>query len=629
VAAVLPEGLQAHRPAANTQLMRQTLLSTEQGLSLTTRFSLLMAFFIIINTFFMNITERRRHLSIMRAIGATRGQIRRALMGEAVLLGVVGTAVGLLFGVALAFVGSNMVARAFDVQLPRLVEVMTIWPFVTGAMFGMGTALVGAFFPAILAGRVSPLEGMNRSAKTRPRSTTALMFITGLIMTLISVGLIFGSILGYIKIDRAADFAIVFLIGLVLLNAVALVPQAGMVAALIKPFFPVESKLALKQVLRHQMRSVLTMGVLFIVGSSGVGLANSILDCVKDIHEWFDQAIVADYVVRAMMPDMATGTAADLPEALGEELAKVPHVLAMDEVSFVQADVPWKGPDGADTLQVIVIARKYIGRRPDEPPNFDLITGERSQLREQLLAGKVVVGSVLAQKLNIDVGDKIPLQTKEGLHEFELCGVANEYMVGGLAVHMHREQAARWMGVTGVDGYMLHAEEGYREAMKPELERIGRKYDVFVLSHGDLRKNVNRIVAGTEWSLWLLVVMGYVVAAFGIVNTLTMNVLEQTRELGLLRIVAMTKKQVRRTIEAQALIIGGVGLPQGIAMGVFMAYVLNLAMMPSIGHPIDFHLHHWMLLGTFLGASVIVLVAAFIPARRATQINVVEALHYE
>jgi putative ABC transport system permease protein len=108
-----------------------------------------------------------------------------------------------------------------------------------------------------------------------------------------------------------------------------------------------------------------------------------------------------------------------------------------------------------------------------------------------------------------------------------------------------------------------------------------------------------------------------------------MNVLEQTRELGLLRIVAMTKKQVRRTILMQALIIGGVGLPPGILLGVGVAYVINLAMMPSFGHPVDFAWHPRMLLGILVGAFFIVLIAALIPARRATQINVVEALHYE
>jgi putative ABC transport system permease protein len=202
-------------------------------------------------------------------------------------------------------------------------------------------------------------------------------------------------------------------------------------------------------------------------------------------------------------------------------------------------------------------------------------------------------------------------------------------MVGGLAVHMYRNEAIKWLGVTGVDGYVVKAEPAFMQAIKPELERLCKQYHVFLLSQVDLRTNINRIVRGAEWSLWVLVLLGFVVAAFGVVNTLTMNVLEQTREVGLLRIVALTKTQVRRTIITQALIIGGVGLPPGIAMGVLVAYVLNLAMMPSFGHPIDFHIHPKLLIWTFVGSVLIVLIAAIIPARRATRINVVEALHYE
>jgi putative ABC transport system permease protein len=239
------------------------------------------------------------------------------------------------------------------------------------------------------------------------------------------------------------------------------------------------------------------------------------------------------------------------------------------------------------------------------------------------------VGSVLAGKLNLKLGDKLPLETTEGVQEFPIAGVANEYMVGGMAVHMAREHAQKWLGVEGVDGYIIKTEKGRQEEVKPILAAIADKYDVLLMSHGEIRASVERFISGTEWSLWLLVFMGFVVAAFGIVNTLTMNVLEQTRELGLLRIVAMTKKQVRRTIITQALIIGGVGLPPGIVMGVLNAYVMNLGMMSSFGHPIEFHIHPTLLVVTLLGSFLIVLVAAIIPAYRAVRIDVVEALHYE
>jgi putative ABC transport system permease protein len=195
---------------------------------------------------------------------------------------------------------------------------------------------------------------------------------------------------------------------------------------------------------------------------------------------------------------------------------------------------------------------------------------------------------------------------------------------------MDRVHAKEWLGLDRVDGYMINApNEQVREAIRPQLEALAKKYDVILMSQGDIRHTVDQFVKGTEWSLWLLVLTGFVVGAFGVVNTLTMNVLEQTRELGLLRIVAMTKTQVRRTIVMQALIIGLVGLPLGILFGVGVAYVINLAMMPSFGHDVSFNMHPRMLLGTLIGALLIVLVAAIIPARRATRINVVEALHYE
>ena len=626
VAAVLPEGVQVHRPAGSTQLMRETLLSTEQGLTLTTLFSLLMAAFIILNTFLMNVSERRRQLSIMRAIGAKKMQIAGMLLGEAILLGIIGTLLGLGLGVLLAYLGTNLIARAFDVQLPHISEVMTLHPFIVGTTFGLIMALVGAIVPAYLAGQVSPLEGMNRVTTVRKWNFKRLFVFLGSMFTICSLALIYGSISGEFPIKGATYCGVTLLIGMVMLDTVILDPQASFVASLLRWLSPVEASMALRQVLRNHMRSALTVAVLFIAGSTGVGMASSIIDCVRDVHDWFEQAITGDYFIRAMMPDMATGTSADLPERLGEELQQLEKSkkIKLDAASFVEAKV-LRGKDPSDTLNVIAVAREY--KDPD-PPSFDLISGDRQFLRQNILAGQVVIGSVLSQKLNLKLGDLLPLETKEGFKEIPICGVANEYMVGGLSVHMARTYAENWLGVHGVDGYIIKAGD-YREEVRPALEALAKKYDVILMSQGDIRKNVDQFVSGTEWSLWLLVLTGFVVGAFGVVNTLTMNVLEQTRELGLLRIVAMTKRQVRRTILMQALIIGGVGLPPGIILGVGVAFVINQAMMPSFGHSVAFQLHPGMLLSTLIGAVVIVLIAAIIPARRATRINVVEALHYE
>ena len=136
-------------------------------------------------------------------------------------------------------------------------------------------------------------------------------------------------------------------------------------------------------------------------------------------------------------------------------------------------------------------------------------------------------------------------------------------------------------------------------------------------------------MSGVVGSLWGLLVLGLIVAAFGVVNTLGMNVLEQTRELGLLRVVAMTRGQVRKAIVAQAAMLGLLGVAPGLLAGMAMAYVMNLSTLPVIGHPVAFKLHPLLLLGGFLAAMTIVLAAAWIPAERAARLELVNALHYE
>jgi putative ABC transport system permease protein len=628
VAAILPESVQVHRPAGSTQLMQETLLSTEQGLTLTTGFILAMAAFIILNTFLMNVSERRRHLSIMRAIGATRLDIARMLLREAIFLGGVGIVIGIGCGLLLAFIGTSVVGRVFDVQFPRLAEIITPWPFIWGTTFGIGMSLLGAIIPAIVAWYVSPLEGMNRAVAEKNWSLTWTLFIGGMVLTAGSLAIIYGSISGLIPVKSATYCGVVLLIGLVMLDTVFLAPQASLVSIPLRLLGTVESRMALTQVLRNYLRTALTVGVLFIAGAACVGMAGSIIDCVRNVHDWFDRAITGDFFIRAMMPDMATGTAADLPEELATDLRKLEDegLIRADAASFVQAKVQ-KGKDADDLLNVIVIAREY---KDPEPPSFDLISGDSAKLREQLLAGQVIIGSVLSQKLNLDRGDELPLETKDGVKNVPICAVANEYMVGGLAVHLARRYAEDWLGLHAVDGYIIRLPDySKKEQVRVQLAEMVKKYDVILMSNADIKQKVNQFARGTEWSLWLLLLMGFVVGAFGVVNTLTMNVLEQTRELGLLRIVAMTKRQVRRTILMQALIIGGVGLPAGIVVGIGTAYVINLAMMKSFGHLVAFQFHPEMWLGTLVASMIIVVIAGIIPARRATNINVVEALHYE
>jgi putative ABC transport system permease protein len=127
----------------------------------------------------------------------------------------------------------------------------------------------------------------------------------------------------------------------------------------------------------------------------------------------------------------------------------------------------------------------------------------------------------------------------------------------------------------------------------------------------------------------VLLVLGFLVAALGVVNTLTMNVLEQTREFGLLRIVAMTRSQLRKSILAQAVTMGLLALPAGVLTGVLLAYFIHLSTLAVTGHPVPFTFHPVMLLSALVAAFAILVLAAWLPAERAARLKLVEALRYQ
>ena len=158
---------------------------------------------------------------------------------------------------------------------------------------------------------------------------------------------------------------------------------------------------------------------------------------------------------------------------------------------------------------------------------------------------------------------------------------------------------------------------------------IAERHGLMLHSFADLSARLDAMLNGVVGSLWGLLVLGFVVAGFGIANTLTMNVLEQTRELALLRVVAMTRRQVAKTVLAQAFVVGLIGSVVGFVSGGTTAWVISLTMLPLVGYQIAFSLHADLVVGCFVLALVIILIAAWIPARRATQLNLLEALKYE
>jgi putative ABC transport system permease protein len=281
-------------------------------------------------------------------------------------------------------------------------------------------------------------------------------------------------------------------------------------------------------------------------------------------------------------------------------------------------------------LPVIVVARDFA---PKAPLYLDLVSGTPDEVCQRVINGEVVIGTVLAERAGLRPGEQIEIETRQGPRRFRIAAVANEYLVGGLAVYMDRRIASRWLEIRGVDTYVIlldpERREEVRESVRRHLEPICQEYGLLLESAAELVQIIDNMSNGVNACLWGILILGFVVAAFGTVNTLTMNVLEQTREFGLLRIVAMTRGQLRKTILTQAAMIALMGLVPGVAAGVGVSWLMNQATARITGHPVEFGVHP-VLWGACLGAGfLIVLAAGLIPAERAARLQLAQALQYE
>ena len=629
VASSLPPGLIARPPAARSQLSRETLESTQQGLELASALSLIVAVFIILNTFLMNVSERRRQLAILRAIGATKGQIRRLLIGEGLLLGFIGTAIGMVVGMGGAFYLTRVMENLFQTSLPSLK--ITPMPFVLGAALGLGVSLLATYLPAVRASRVSPLEGMRPVTQEDLEGVSSWVTLAGIALLAISGVLTYAFFVGLWLRTVPIIAAVLALIGFIMLIPAALQPLSKFVTFLLRPILKIEGELAQRQLLRRRVRTTLTTGVLFVAITTGIGLGTTIVNNVDDVGHWFERTVLGDFFIRATMPDMASGLSAEVPENLSGEILSIPGVVGVSSARIVSVQVmPAPTMENKDPLGAILIARDFSERDRLE---LDLRDGKPEEVRKDLFAGDVVIGTVLAKRSGLKLGDTIELAREGQTHKFRIAATSNEYYVGGLALYIQREVAKRVLGVEGVDGYAVRVDEnldrGSRFRIETKLKEIAEREGLLMQSHESLRAMVDDLVNGVTGGLWVLLALGFVVAGFGIVNTLTMNVLEQTRELGLLRIVAMTRGQVRKLILSQAVIMGFIGLVPGAIVGAGIAYLVSRSSEGEFGRSIDFTLHPVMFFGAFVAAYAIVVIAAWIPAQRAARLQLTEALRYE
>ncbi|MFM7207511.1 MAG: FtsX-like permease family protein [Planctomycetaceae bacterium] len=601
-------------PAGRASMADDVLHSANLGLDFVTSLTLAMAWFIVGNAMLMSVAERRRGLTLLRVLGGTGSQVRRLVAVEGAILGAIGAVVGAAVGLAAAGPIAGGISRALNAPSTAF----AVHPLVVPVSVAMGivVAVAAAWWPARQATSIDLLEGLaSASAGPRPEPLRALLLAAGVLIAIAAC--CEGAMMAGVLPPRASVVSgVVLLLAFVAVTPFLLIPLVRLFGRCIPARWRIEGGLAVEQIVRQPIRTALTAGVLVAAVSNGVGLGHAIRDSVDDVLGWYGRMLRADWVLTeagALSAVRADRAAAS--QVLEEKVRGLPGVATVEGIGVATGR--------AAGASCVVIARDLPASGP--LPLQPVGAGE-AEVRTALDRGEAVAGTVLAQRTGLKPGDDLLVEVFGRRTPVRIAALVVDYSSGGASVMLRRDAARRLFGIESADVLLVTARPGAAAGLGDPLAALAAEHSMLLRSFGDLRSHLDRIVSGVVGSLWSILGLGFVVGSLGVANTVTMSVLEKRRSLGLLRAVGMRRGQVVAMVLLESLLLGAAAGVVGLAAGLLTAVFIQAASQPLLGHPLAVHIRPGVVAVNLLAALAVTVAAAWLPARRAVRLDLLEAL---
>jgi putative ABC transport system permease protein len=622
VGPVLPPTAQVQTAAANDRFdlgsFKDFLGIFQKALVAFGLIALFVGSFIIFNTLSITVAQRSREFALLRTIGASRRQILRSVVLEAIVIGLVGSVVGILFGLGLA-AGLQALFTSLGIDLPDSGTVIALRTILASLAVGVGVTLVAGLGPALRATRVAPVAAL-REGVTPPERRSKVASAVAIGTTVLGVaGLANGMFVSGVSVTSrlvSIGFGCILLfIGVAVLSRRIVRPLASVLGRPAERLGGTAGALARQNSMRNPGRTATTAAALMIglalvtfVAVLGEGLRSSFGDSL-------DRQLDADYVLTAQ-----DGFSPFQPEAAAA-LAKAPGVSVVTGVreDQVQAFGDATPIDGVDPA---TFGRLY---------KFDWTAGGSDAALAGLGSDGAVITKRFAEDHDLAVGERFaatsPAGTKLDLQvrgidarpEFNPLSLANVTISHQLFDRTFETRKNRYVFV-GTD-------TGSGAATTQQLQRTLADFPNAKLQTQDAyRKDAEKDIKNFLSLLYVLLALSVIVSLFGIVNTLVLAVFERTREVGMLRAVGMTRRQVRRMVRHESIIVALIGAVLGLVLGIFLAALVTRAL-SSEG--ITFAIPATTLIAFLVVAVAGGIVAAILPARRAARLDVLQALQYE
>ncbi|QIS05860.1 FtsX-like permease family protein [Nocardia brasiliensis] len=561
--------------------------------------ALIVGTFIIYNTFSMIVAQRLRELALLRAVGASRRQVGSSVVAEAFVIGLVGSAVGLVGGIGLAY-GLAGVLNAFDLGLPT--GSMTVLPRTIGVglLVGLAVTMISAYAPARRAAKIPPVEAMREEFAAagdslRVRTLVgALLAVAGTVLVVLGAQSTGGNAALTVGIGALA------LILAVLLCAPALSrPVVGGLGVVVRPFGPI-GRMARNNAARNPRRTAatafaLTLGLMLVTAIGMLGASAK-----ASVGVLVDKGVKSEYVLSSQQ---LIGVPFGAADAVRKSVPQVADVVELRRVGFKL---------GADDQ----IGGTSPNGKLDQALNYEILRGT-----DTLGAGDMLVSQDEADERGWKVGQEVTLTSFDGKKvPLTVTGVYRKTpLLGSLVVSPEIYRDVMPVNFQSNVVVLVTAAPGADLAqLRTDLERAAEPFPVVqVQDHEEFKgaqgKQINTLLA----ILYGLLALAVVIAILGIVNTLALSVVERRREIGMLRAVGMQRAQVRRTIYLESMLIAVfgaiVGMLLGLGLGVGFLRTLRDLGLDQIAIP-------WsQLVLVLISSAVVGVLAALWPGVRAAR----------
>jgi putative ABC transport system permease protein len=572
--------------------------------------ALLVGGFQIFNTFSIIVAQRTRELALLRCLGASRRQVMGSVLAESAILALVASVVGLGFGLLIANGLRALLTGFLGADLPTIGTQFRARTVIVSLVVGLVVTVLAALMPALKATRVPPVAALQPETAFAPTGFRKRRIVIGVVVTVVGVGLLLAGLFRAEgnRLVNVASGAVVVFFGVAILSPLIARPLARVIGWPFARVFRLPGTLARQNAMRNPRRTASTAAALMI-GLALVAFVSIFAASIKaSTTETLEESVSADYI---MFNDNFQPFT---PEA-AKRLAEQPQLAAVAGLRIG----PWKLNGAGKSLSAIdPAAYQQVVRTEVTAGSLDALS-----------SGGLAVKDTVAEANGWTVGERVPMEfPRGGLQQVPVKAIYKDNTLNGDYL-LGLTDYERFYADQADSQILVKAAPGVSPAdSRAAIDRVMADFpNVTVRDQAEFRAEQARQIDQIINLFYSLLGLAIVIALFGIVNTLGLSIFERIRELGLLRAVGATRRQLRAMIRWEAVIIAVLGAVLGLAIGVFFGWTIVRAL--SSQGIREFALPAGQLVGFVLAAAVAGVLAAVLPGRRAARVDVLRAIATE